>query len=120
MKIFEKDYKTNFVDDANVLVGFDSGQCCCESFGYFFSRKIPTKIDDGAEGINADGFNFDTAFFRDVVPAEEYFDCGGMAVFRLTKGEEEIFLTLHNSHNGYYAHGFEMIVGGTKMHDGSL
>lgn len=120
MKIFENDGKTNFVDDNNVLVGFDSHQCCCERFGHFLSRKIPAKIDEGAEEINTGGFNFDTGFFKEVVPAEEYFDCGGMAVFRLTKGAEEIFLTLHNAHNGYYSHGFTMEIGGTKIQEGSL
>ena len=120
MKTFYKDYKTNFVDDANVLVGFDSQQSCCENFGHFLSRKIPTKIDDGVENIDTEGFNFDTKFFQEVTPAEGYFERGGMVVFRLTKDSEEIFLTLYNSHNGYYSHGFEMTVGGTQIHDGSL
>jgi hypothetical protein len=120
MKTFEKDYKTNFVDDANVLVGFDNYQSCCENFGHFLSRKVPTKTDEGEEGIDADGFNFDTKFFRSETPADEYFEDGGMVTFRLTKGDEEIFLTLYNSHNGYYSHGFEMEVGGEKIHDGSL
>ena len=120
MKIFERDEKANFVDDNNVLVGFDNWQLCCESFGYFLSRKVPTKIDEGAEDINTDGFNFDTSFFREVPPAEECLDAGGMAVFRLTKGAEEIFLTLHNTHNGYYSHGFSMDVGGKRIFGGGL
>lgn len=120
MRTFSSDRKINFVDDANVLVGFDNESCCCESFGHFLSRTMPTKTTDGDDKIDAEGYNFDTAFFMEPEPADEYFDCGGMAVFRLTKGSEEIFLTLYNSHNGYYSHGFEMNVGGTKIHDGSL
>lgn len=120
MKIFNRDRKINFVDDANVLVGFDYESCCCENFGYFLSRKIPTKIEEGAENIDTEGFNFDVKFFEEVTPAEEYFDCGGMVVFRLVKGDEEIFLSLYNSHNGYYSHGFEMTIGGTQIYSGSL
>ncbi len=30
MKIFNKDRKINFVDDNNVLVGFDNESCCCD------------------------------------------------------------------------------------------
>jgi hypothetical protein len=116
MKIFETDYKVNFVDDANVLVGFDNDQKCYERFGYFLSRNIPSEIE--ADEIDPEGFNFDTAFFRQIGPDETSFcdDCGGLVTFRLTKGTEEIFLTLYNSHNGYYSHGFEMTVGGTKIH----
>ena len=118
MKTFDKDSKINFVDDANVLVGFDYSQCCCENFGYFLSRKIPTKMEEGAENIDTEGFNFDTKFFHEVMSDD--FECGGMVVFRLTKGAEEIFLSLYNSHNGYYSHGFEMTIGGTQIHSGSL
>jgi len=118
MKTFERDGKINFVDDANVLVGFDNESCCCEQFGHFFSWKFPAKIDDVKEEIDADGFNFDREFFKEV--SGDDFDCGGMAVFRLTKGDEEIFLSLFNAHNGYYSHGFRVTVGGITIREGSL
>lgn len=120
MKTFHKGYKINFVDDNNVLVGFDNESSCCEDFGHFLSRKIPTKRDEEETDIDPEGFNFDPNFFEEKTPDEEHFDSGGMAIFRLTKGEEEIFLTLHNSHNGYYSHGFTMEVKGVRIHDGSL
>lgn len=118
MKTFEKGYKINFVDDNNVLVGFDNHQPCCENFGHFLSSKVPTGIPDKLEEIDADGFNFDTAFFQAV--HSDDLDQGGMVVFRLTKGEEEIFLSLYNSQNGYYSHGFDMTVEGKEIHEGSL
>lgn len=43
-----------------------------------------------------------------------------MAIFRLVKDGEEMFLALHNTHNGYYAHGFEMSVGGKIIWEDSL
>lgn len=119
MKTFEKDGKVNFVDEANVLVGFDNKQDCCEEFGWFLSRKVPTEIKEESEPINTEGFNFDTKFFQEIALSGG-FEEGGMVVFRMTKGEEEIFLTLYNSHNGYYSHGFEMSVGGTTIHEGDL
>jgi|19_taG_2_1085344.scaffolds.fasta_scaffold00262_10 hypothetical protein len=121
MKTFEKDYKVNFVDDNNVLVGFDNGQCCCESFGWIISRKVPVNTEDDEGDYDTEGYNFDTSFFKEPDLGDEYMDCGGMVTFRLTKaGGDVLFLSLYNSHNGYYSHGFEMEVGGTTLHSGSL
>lgn len=116
--------KINFVDDNNVLVGFDMGSSCCESFGAFLSREIPDQVNNWStdyedNGINPDGFQFDKEFFHTKKPTEG-FDDGGIATFRLTKGDEEIFLTLFNSHNGYYSHGFWLEVGGTKIQEDYL
>jgi hypothetical protein len=112
MKTFEKDGKINFVDDNNVLVGFDYEGCCCEVFGYFFSKAVPQAIDfEGDQSSNTEGFNFDKDFFHE---GDEF------VTFKLVKGSEEIFLTIYNSHNGYYSHGFDMEVGGIKVRDGSL
>lgn len=121
MKIFRKDYKINFVDDQNVLLGFDFEESCCENFGYILSREIPTdeNSDSDVDESSLDGFNFDCNFFQAKSNAREW-DEGGMAIFRLTKDDEEIFLTLYNFHNGYYSHGFNMEVNGTKLRDGSL
>lgn len=119
MRTFNKGRKVNFVDDNNVLVGFDDESCCCENFGWFLSRALPTTIEEG-DNIDPEGFNFDPNFFDERTLDDKYFDCGGLVSFRLTKGEDEIFLTLFNSHNGYYSHGFTMEVGGIKIHDGSI
>lgn len=118
MKIFERDGKINFVDDNNVFVGFDYGQSCCESFGYSLTHQLPTDFDDGNNGIDPEGFQFDTGFFTEKVPLPI---CeGGAVAFRLLKGDEEIFLTLWNVHNGYYAHGFKMMQGDLCIQDGYL
>ncbi len=120
MRTFKKDYKINFIDDNNVFVGFDDESCCCEQFGYFLSRTLPTQIEENEATIDTEGFNFDPEFFQTLELNQELHDEGGIAIFRLTKGAEEIFLALYNSHNGYYSHGFDMTVGGIKIHDGSL
>ena len=127
MKIFNNNEnswseKVNFVDDNNVLVGFDMSQACCESFGWFVCSKEPTKIieEENAEKLETEEYQFDVDYFKEVTPDEEYWDDGGIAIFRLVNGESEMFLALHNSHNGYYSHGFDMKVGGKTIRDSSL
>ena len=126
MKIFNDNEnswseKVNFVDDNNVLVGFDMSSCCCESFGWFVCSKEPTEIidEENAEKLKTEGYQFDVDYFKEIDP-EDKWDEGGMAIFRLVKGEDEMFLALHNTHNGYYSHGFEMKVGGETIRDSSL
>lgn len=119
MKIFEKGDKTNFVDNNNVILGWDSGQSCCESHGWFFAPH-PTN-DDNYQPQNEDpgdleDWSFDPSYFQQLNPKESY-DEGGLAVFRIVKGSEERFLHLYNLHNGYYAHGFELEVGGKTIVD---
>jgi len=129
MKVFERDSKINFVDDNNVLVGFDYEHNCCEQFGYLFSKTIDTNIDAvnmDAANIDAksvefdhDGWNFDKTF-AEVVSFGSEWNEGAAVAFRLTKDKDEIFLILYNIHNGYYSHGFDMLEDGKVVHNGSL
>lgn len=120
MKIFERDGKINFVDDNNVLVGFDYSQCCCENFGYALTREIPAgEAESDKPEIDPDGYQFDRDFFQEGSP-ESQWDEGGRVTFRLEKEGASLFLTLYNSHNGYYGHGFEMTCGNERLHDGTL
>jgi len=60
-------------------------------------------------------YKFDTTFYN-TLDNHHIYECGGSAVFRLIDvNNEELFLTLWNCHNGYYAHGFEMCDGETKL-----
>lgn len=140
MKTFEQDGKINFVDDNNVFVGFDYQQDCCESFGYYLTKEIPQrpagdKYEDrywSPTGLtltdkDTKGYRFDTTFFKRLTNEEMYTEDGGAVCFRLTKtdnraknGVLELFLTLYNSHNGYYGHGFTVTVGGVPLHEGYL
>jgi hypothetical protein len=128
LKIFDRDGKTNFVDDQNVLVGYDNQQNCCEHADWFICDgaippERPSKLNTESDVAGLDGFLFDTAYFNDKVAASDSYavDEGGVVAFRLINAEgREKFLVLFNSHNGYYSHGFEMNVGGTVTHQGSL
>ena len=120
MRVFEKgsgwNDRVNFVDDKNVFVGFNTSQCCCESFGWFLTRNKPvadveTPDSEKLEGNDFPGFNFDTTFNEGELYPDH--DGGGSVTFRLANDSgEEIFLTLYNHHNGYYGHGWEMRDGG--------
>lgn len=123
MKVFlSKDgYKTNFADDNNMLVGFDSYQCCCENFGWFFSsikEDQPGTINNLSPD-SMDGFNF-----VNEKPARGCFtgyDYGGdSATFRLNNGGIQAYLTIYNHHNGYYSHGFTFVDGDTEVCEGYL
>lgn len=120
MKIFETEYKINFVDDNNVFVGFDNFKECCEAFGWSLTREFPVDgFKQNRDEINPDGFQFDVTYMEKVSQSDEW-DISEAVVFRLTNGLEEIFLTLWNHHNGYYSHGFEMKAGDECLFDGAL
>ncbi len=115
MKIFEKNSKTNFVDDNNVLVGFDSSPFCCENFGWFINTSKSEIILEVKE-IEIKGFQFDTTFFEKILS----FENGNIAIFRLVKKDKELFLHLYNMHNGYYSHGFKMFIEDKVIQQGKL
>jgi len=65
------------------------------------------------------GFFFDKEYFEQV-EAEDTYDEGSMARFRMVNGDKSKYLHLYNLHNGYYSHGFEVKHGGTVVKSGSL
>jgi hypothetical protein len=116
MKIFDQwQDKLNFVDDNNVFVGYDYQSDCCEAFGYYFKESIDGDRVDRDE-IDFDGWNFDTSYCERAEEKYEEYE----VTFRLTNGEDEMFLVLYNYHNGYYSHGFEMKADDEVIHDGVI
>ena len=113
MKIFKQDRKINFVDDNNVFLGYSYDKLCCEQFGYFFSREEANETTASPEIIENNN-EFD---LRDYQFDIKYYNIhsvykGGKdenrATFLLVRGEEKIYLTLFNYHNGYYSHGLAL------------
>lgn len=125
MKIFNKTEswteKVNFVDENNVYLGYDLSQSCCENADWFIwdepCKSVPTSESDKSEDLT--GWVFDTSFFEQVNDERE-FDEGGMAIFRIVKGDREKFIHIYNSHNGYYGHGFDFKIGEDTVQSGSL
>ncbi len=103
--------KVNFVDDNNVLLGYDLETNCCEIASWFITdtpldSKNPLP-ETKTQPTELPGFNFDTSYLiKDNNP--DVFDEGAIVTFRLFNSEgQEKFLHLYNMHNGYYSHGFE-------------
>jgi hypothetical protein len=123
------DEKVNFVDENNVVLGYDMGASCCESFGWYVAEEIVCNpdLEDEPEPLWKD-WVFDPAFFKEVEPVRgehgySVLDEGGCVAFRLVRKdgrEGELFLHLFNAHNGYYGHGFEFKVGDEVVRHDSL
>lgn len=124
MKVYDRDGKINFVDENNVFLGYDMNQKCCEYAGWFISTKQEDKRRDNDINPSVlEGFNFDTKFFKNIVDTtkEEYHGTStSIVIFRAVKGNEEYFIHLYNTHNGYYAHGFKMLEDGLSLYQGDL
>ena len=84
MKIFKQKTKTNFVDENNVLVGFDTEEQCYEDFGYVLTETMPSDIQYNptvhkyvpngvlCNDIDLSGFVFDTSFFQEKRTAKRF------------------------------------------------
>lgn len=125
MKVFERNSKLNFVDDNNVFVGFDYSQDCCESFGYTITREEPTSyehLDELKHDDSTDfpGFNFDITYIKHMYQSGDYAE-GNSVTFRAVNcSNNYIYVSLMNSHNGYYSHGYNMEHDNISLHGGSL
>lgn len=127
MRVFYKEggwaSKVNFIDDNNVLVGYDNTDDCCAIGGWFISDKSDEWLAFSfkEEALELKGWNFDADYFKDNgLPGKDKYEEGGSVQFRLVNGDQEKFLTLYNFHNGYYARGFTVNVGGELKNSGSV
>ena len=133
MKYFKSDVaiwgeKINFVDENNVLVGYDYSGQCCENFGWCIGEKVSMNLEDALFNDTKEdscideqlkGWTFDTKFFEEILEEESFNDIH-FVVFRLVKGDQERFLHLYNIHNGYYSHGFEFQQDDTILKQGAI
>ena len=101
--------KVNFVDDYNVLLGYDMYQDCCETAFWRISDKEKFEDGDEKEGndFDLDRYHFDTEYLEEYEPVGELW----VATFRLVGSKwgtrlPDLYVHLCNSHNGYYSHGF--------------
>lgn len=120
MKELETEGKINFIDKNDVLVGFDTNQGCCENFGWFYSLEPPNLIEEKSViPENLESYIFDTNYFLEA-GEESDVDQGGMVTFKLANEQNILYLSLYNSQNVYYSHGFEMSVSGKTLNEGYL
>lgn len=120
MKVFQSSndktgYKINFVDMLNRFVGFDFSSKCCEEFGYAITKTCPKTFQEmkEMEQIPDDSISeyvFDISFEHSPKDDsnDEFGDSANCATFKAVDEKlNEIYITIWNSHNGYYSHGFE-------------
>jgi hypothetical protein len=122
--------KINFVDDRNVVVGFEVDQRCCERFGWWIDdeeRVRELREIDSDDDPRLLEYHFDAEYtpVRDAdVEVGATDDDDGRATIVLTlhlltdKGNVGgLYLHLHNNHNGYYSHGVDVNVAGKQTHE---
>jgi len=124
MQVFNKkenwSEKVNFVDENNVVLGYDLEQDCCEHADWFIADRPMKKIcERKTDNPRLSGYVFDTKYFESIQNEDESEE-GGMAIFRITNGKKEKFIHIYNSHNGYYSHGFDFKAGQKIIQDGVL
>jgi len=116
MRVFEKNGKFNFVDENDVLVGYDSEQDCCEHAGWFVADKVIGHEPDTPEpsGEQLLPYRFDYSLgYQEVEVEDDWLDQGGCVAFRLVaEGKPDLYLHLFNCQNGFYSHGFEVSIKG--------
>ena len=124
MKFFVRDGKYNWVDDNNVLLGFDASRCCCEDFGrcYHTDQKRPQGSQIELDDYQLDEYEFDPNFYE-YGNHEEDDEKGSSFTVRMRKisnPNSVLYLTIYNDHNGYYSHGFTFDRGEITIHHGGL
>lgn len=126
MRIFNKgegSYESvvNFVDENNVLVGYDTNQDCCEHAGWRIKESLtPYSYKDNTPenetSLDLSQYSFDIEFFESLDGGD--LDAGRMVIFKLIAPNlDDLFLHLFNAHNGYYSHGFVLESDGTNIKD---
>jgi hypothetical protein len=87
--------------EQTIKIGIDSGQSCCEQFGYLtMNDEINDFIDEELLSISV----VDTALNRKVIDLVSGFDEGDAMFVNLETSNGLLQLAVYNSHNGYYGH----------------
>lgn len=138
MKYFRENYgtyndKVNFIDENNVVLGYDMAQDCCEEASWFISEYPEVGCCNPVDRV-ASEYSFTEDEINEVLTSYifdvDYFqkhnwhdlDEGGAVSFKLksTEGKQDLYLYIYNSHNGFYGHGFSFRESNEFLHEGLL
>lgn len=126
MKIFnqtkEWQEKVNFVDENNVVLGWDLSQSCCEETGWGIidpsikkgNGKSRAFIHSGKSSgvIDLPGWVFD--------PNHRKLISDSTMEFKIEKEGRYMLIHIWNVHEGYYAHGFTFERNGEIIEKGRI
>ena len=118
--------KRNWIDQNNVVFGYDDTQDCCEGWGWgVWNPKTKERVADSPDGLPYH-FDLDAGAteieFTDSMPKREYGNLlygadetylDHLDVVRVNLlpdkdgGGEPLVFEAYTSHNGYYLHGFD-------------
>lgn len=118
--------KVNYVDANNVVLGFDTERCCCESFGHAVVSSL-AEAKEVSEG-RADPSPLDITAYSFAQEPPHSVDCSedcaeynhALAFRILAPNMRDLFVAIWNHHNGYYSHGFTLRGPGVAELDGIL
>ena len=108
MKIFEVNDSVNFVDENNVLVGYETDQHCCEDAGWFLAHQPTEYSRDDVDSVDVkpEDYTFEPHYVQERSGGD--LNDGTMMIFKLVHPtKSDLFLHIYNAHNGYYGHGFK-------------
>ena len=114
--------KVNFVDKNNVVLGYDLEQCCCELADWYITKTIPSSSEpeDEVSEEGLEDYVFDTSFIEYPVDSDMYGEWGCVVFKIVAEGKPDLYISLHNTHNGYYGHGFTFKCGQELIEEGGL
>lgn len=111
MEIFNGEHpwetRVNFIDNNNVVLGYDMNHQCCEDYGWYITDSKGERLYNYTNKgrISLDGYIFDTDYFKEFSEDEGY-RLLNTAQFKIVSNDDHYFINLFNTHNGYYTHGF--------------
>lgn len=129
MEIFDRDGKINFVDENDVVLGYDLTTQCCERAGWYLAEEEPAELADnpaaadmsGRPSPDLSGWAFDPEYCRDLgLTFHPDLDDVNAVCFRLVNGAEQKFLVLFNAQNGHYCHGFSLTRDKTMLRESEI
>jgi hypothetical protein len=111
--------RTNFVDENNVVLGWESASICCENHHWavrtaMTDGQVVVQSQHGNEEVivDLDGWVFDPTFVKhERWSQEDDVNSTYVVWFKIVNKEGvENFILLQNTQNGYYSHGFKLEV----------
>lgn len=106
-KVWE--WKSNWIDQNNVVVGYDDSQQCCEQFGWgVYDKDTRVWVADDPSGMP---YHFGSVCDYDQFVLLDPYESPDLDQIELLPDDGKspvLVFEFHNCHNGYYHHDFSV------------